>query len=84
MCSVRNEALSEWRANLRMRFIKRKSLQTGQKSRWRKCGAKERCSRPELLEPRFWMVSASPTIRELTSSVNTIPSGKSNGTESGG
>jgi hypothetical protein len=35
MCSVRNEASSEWRANLRMRFIKRKSLQTGPKSRCR-------------------------------------------------
>jgi hypothetical protein len=39
MCSVRNEASSEWRANLRMRFIKRKSLETGQKSAWGKCGA---------------------------------------------
>jgi hypothetical protein len=36
MCSVRNEASSEWRANPRMRFIKRKSLETGQKSRWGK------------------------------------------------
>ena len=32
MGSVRNEASSEWRANLGMRFIKRKSLETGQKS----------------------------------------------------
>jgi hypothetical protein len=36
MCSIRNEASFEWRANLRMRFIKRKSLQTGQKSAWGK------------------------------------------------
>jgi hypothetical protein len=33
MCSVRKEASSKWRADLRMRFIKRKSLETGRKSR---------------------------------------------------
>jgi hypothetical protein len=32
MCSVRNEASSEWRANLGMRFIESKSLETGQRS----------------------------------------------------
>jgi hypothetical protein len=53
MCSVRNEASSEWRANLRMRFIKRKSLETGQKSASTKCAGPARCSRSDLLEPRF-------------------------------
>jgi hypothetical protein len=35
-------------------------------------------------EPRFWIQSGLPTIRELTSSVDTMPSGGSNGVECGG
>ncbi len=29
---------------------------TGPKSRWRKCGAPEHCSRSDLRERRFWRV----------------------------
>jgi hypothetical protein len=38
-----------------MRFIKRKSLETGQKSGSRKCVDMENCSHSHLLEPRFWI-----------------------------
>jgi hypothetical protein len=59
MCSVRNEASSEWRANLRMRFIKRKSLETGQKSASRKRDAVDRRQCSDLREPRFWPVTGT-------------------------
>jgi hypothetical protein len=38
-----------------MHFIKRKSLETGQKSGSRKCVDMENCSHSHLLEPRFRM-----------------------------
>jgi hypothetical protein len=39
-----------------------------QKSRSRKCVATVCCSRSDLLEPRFWIASGLPTIRELSPS----------------
>src|SRR5258708_16284281 len=37
----------------------------GQKSGWRKCGARECYLRPDLLEPRFWTVSVSDNKRPI-------------------
>jgi hypothetical protein len=63
-------------ADLWMRFIKRKSLETGQKSGSRKCVDIENCSHSHLLEPRFrmtfWITSRIVDDPGIISSVATL------------